>query len=62
VVTDVLILLLAGAAGALLNIVASSGSAIVVPMLIAIGLAPIVSNVKGKRSPRPAKPRRGQSV
>jgi hypothetical protein len=44
VVTDVLILLLEGAAGALLNIVASSGSAIVVPILIAIALAPLATN------------------
>jgi uncharacterized protein len=48
VVTDDLILLLAGTAGAFLNTVASSGSAIVVPILIAIGLEPVVANASNR--------------
>jgi uncharacterized membrane protein YfcA len=47
-VTDVLILLLAGAAGAFLNTVASSGSAIVIPILIALGLEPVVANASNR--------------
>jgi uncharacterized membrane protein YfcA len=46
--TDVPLLLLAGAAGAFLNTVASSGSAIVVPTLIAIGLEPVVANASNR--------------
>jgi hypothetical protein len=51
-VKDVLIWLLAGAAGAFLNTVAFSGSAIVVPILIAIGLAPIVTNASNPEDQR----------
>ncbi len=46
--TEVLILLLAGAAGAFLNTVASSGSAIVIPILIAIGLEPVMANASNR--------------
>lgn len=46
--TEVLILLLAGVAGAFLNTVASSGSAIILPILIAIGVEPVVANASNR--------------
>lgn len=48
VVTEVLVLLLAGAAGAFMNTVAASGSAIVIPILLAIGVEPVMANASNR--------------
>jgi uncharacterized membrane protein YfcA len=47
-VTDALILILAGVAGAFLNTVASSGSAVILPIAIAIGVDPVVANASNR--------------
>jgi len=46
--TDLIILLLAGFLGGLLNTVASSGSAVTLPLMIFIGLAPQVANATNR--------------
>jgi uncharacterized membrane protein YfcA len=47
-VTDALILILAGVVAAFLNTVASSGSAVVLPIVIMIGVEPVVANASNR--------------
>lgn len=46
--TDALILILAGVVAAFLNTVASSGSAVVLPLVIMIGVEPVVANASNR--------------
>lgn len=46
--TDALILVLAGVVAAFLNTVASSGSAVVLPLVIMIGVEPVVANASNR--------------
>ena len=46
--TNALILVLAGLAAAFLNTVASSGSAVTIPVMIMIGMSPVVANASNR--------------
>lgn len=46
--TEALILIVAGVAAAFLNTVASSGSAVTIPIMIMIGIAPVVANASNR--------------
>lgn len=46
--TDALILIIAGLAAAFLNTIASSGSAVTIPIMIMIGIAPVVANASNR--------------